>query len=192
MPTLETENGKQVAIDAAEVTAQFEAAMNDDTPDTQAPPRRQRRADPAAEDAPKPRRGRPPKEEKSRTTTAAAAPVKDDYTADAQSAVGTLWSVAAAVPFTQPYALVIEGNADALVSALAEGAKHNATIRRWVDTGKNTWMLQLASVGMSMGMQALQLARDPEMRAKAAAKTRENLKAQLVSQGIQVEEPAAA
>lgn len=191
MPTLETESGRKVDIDADAITAEFQQAMNDDTPPTQAPPRRPPKP-PADPDAPKPRRGRLPKAEQSRTTTAAASPVKDDYTADAEQTVGGLWAVAAMLPPTQPYALVIDANSDALVGALAAGAKHNSTIRKFVSSGGNSWMLQLAGVGMSMGMQALQLARDPQMRAQAAQATRDKLKAALAAQGIQVPEPAMA
>lgn len=198
MPTLETVDGKPVDVTtpgADEINARFDSSMNDDGPDEQAPPKRQPK--PAAEtETPKPRRGRPPKEEKSRTTDKAAEPVKDDYTADAQSSVATLWTVAASIPVTQAYALVIEGNSDTLVSALAEGAKHNATIRKFVSSGGNTWALQLASVTATMGIQAYQLMRDPELRKEAAATTREHLKAAMRAKGIQVPEaadvPAAA
>jgi hypothetical protein len=78
MPTLETTDGQPVEVAPADpdaVNAQFAAAMADDGPDTQAPPRRTPK--PLAEEAPKPKRGRPPKEEKARTT-AAAGTVLDD------------------------------------------------------------------------------------------------------------------
>lgn len=77
MPTLETADGKPVdvgAVDADAVNAQFAAAMNDDGPDEQAPPRRQPK--PAAE-PPKPKPRRTPKAELARTTAGAGAPLDD-------------------------------------------------------------------------------------------------------------------
>lgn len=117
--------------------------------------------------------------------------MKDDYTDDARQLVGTVWTVAASVSVTQPYAIVIHGNADGLASALAEGAKHSETIRAWVSTGESSWILGLASVGVSMAMQGWQLARDPELRELAGAKTREQLKEALAVKGIVVDEPAS-
>lgn len=197
MPTLTTESGKPVdvtPVDADAVNAAFRDAMDSDGPEESAPPRRQPRA--AAEDAPKPRRGRQPKAEKSRTTEKPAAAVKDDYSEDAQNFVGTVWTVAASLPPSQPFALVLETNADGLVGALAEGAKHNATIRAFVSTGQSAWWLQLAGVTLTMGMQAAQIARDPELREQAAATTREHLKAAMGAKGVFVGEtddvPAAA
>ena len=67
-------------------------------------------------------------------------------------------------------------NSDALAKSLAEGAKHNATIRAFVASGESTWIIGLASVGLSMGLQTVQLVKDPKLRAEAAAKTREQLK----------------
>jgi hypothetical protein len=193
MPTLETPAGKPIDVTPAvadQINRDFNAAMNDDGPQESAPPRR--RPDPAGDaESPKRRRGRPPKSEQARTAPAAAAPVKDDYTADAQSSVGTVWAVTAGISFTQPYALVIEANSDQLVAALAEGAKHNATIRRFVSSGGSSgWVLSLASVSLTMGVQAMELMRDPELRAEAAATTREHLKDAIAAKGIHVPEPA--
>jgi hypothetical protein len=71
MPELTTVDGKPVdvaPVDPDAVNATFAAAMNDDGPDTQAPPKRTPR--PAAEaEAPKPKRTRAPKAEQARTTT---------------------------------------------------------------------------------------------------------------------------
>lgn len=188
MPTLETADGKTVALDADAVNAQFAAAMNDDKPAEQAPPKRtpKAKADP---DAPAPRRGRPPKAEQARTATAAAAPVvKDSYAEEAQQLVGTVWTVAASIGVTAPYALVLEANGDALASALAEGAKHNETIRGFVSTGESSWVLGLASVSLAMGFQSWQLMRDPQLRAEAAATTRAHLKAAMSAKGIEIPE----
>jgi hypothetical protein len=177
MPTLETPDGRPVdvtPIDPDEVNRKFTAAMHDSGADDQAPPRREQR--PAAEDAPKPRRGRPPREDKPRATDKPSTPVKDDYTGDAQNFVGGLWTVMASVSVTQPYALIVENSSDGLVSSLAEGAKHNATIRAFVSSGESSWMLGLASVSIGMGMQAYQLMKDPQLRADAAEVTRKHLR----------------
>lgn len=191
MAELTTPAGKPVEVARADINADFDRAMSGDVvPDEVAPPKRQA---PTAQpdDAPKPKRGRPPKAEKARTTDKAAAVVtKDDYTEDAQNLVGAVWTVAASIPVTQPYALVVHTNADALSGALAEGAKHNATIRAFVSSGQSSWMLGLASVGLSMGMQAFAIAKDPQLREKAAAKTRADLMDALVAKGIQVPEAA--
>lgn len=188
MPTLEDTSGRPVdvtPVDVADINAKFRSAMDDPGPDEKAPPKRAPK--PAAEDAPRTTRTRQPKAEKARTADKSAVPVKDDYTDDAQKFVGTVWTVAASLPPTQPYALVVEANSDALSSALAEGAKHNSTIRAFVQSGESSWILGLASVGLSMGMQTYQLMRNPELRAQAAATTREHLKAAMGAKGLDVE-----
>jgi len=184
---LKTPGGDAVDLDAvkAGMDSAFESVMNADDAPPPTPAKVER--------TPKPERARTrrqPKDEKPRTKP--EPPVKTDYTEDAQQLVGGLWTVAAAVPMTQPYALVVDANSDALVSALAAGAKQNSTLRRFVASGENTWMLQLASVGMSMGMQAFQIARDPQLRAGAAETTRAKLRQMLSAQGIELPEPAAA
>lgn len=192
MPTLETQDGRPVDVtplDPDEVNRQYQAALNDEPADEQAPPRRAPK--PAAEaEQPKPRRGRPPKEDKSRTEAKPATPVKDDYSEDAGKFVGGIWVVTASIPVTQPYAVVIESNADPLVAALAEGAKHNETIRAFVTSGESSWILGLASVSLTMGMQAFQIMRDPTLRAECAAATRKSLKEAMGAKGLQVQEPA--
>lgn len=194
MPELTTTDGKPVDVtelDPAAINAKFGAAMNDDGPDEQAPPPRRARpaAEAAAAEAPAKRRGRPPKEDRARTVAQAPA-VKDDYTDDARDLVGSVWTVAASIPYTQPYALVIEGNSDGLALALAEGAKHNTTIRSWVSAGQSSWMLALGSVGLTMGLQAYQLMRDPGMREKAAEATRASLRKAMAAKGITLPDAA--
>jgi hypothetical protein len=190
-PTVTTAAGKPVdvgPIDPDEVNRKFDAAMADDTTDELTP---QRRAAASEAEKPKRRYTRKPKEEKSRTVDAAPkVDVKTDYTADAQQVVGGVWTVAASISVTQPYALILETNADALVSALAEGAKHNASIRAFVSTGESSWMLGLASVTIGMGLQAWQMMKDPELRAQAAAVTREHLKEAIGAKSIQVQDTA--
>jgi Fe-S cluster assembly iron-binding protein IscA len=83
---------------------------------------------------------------------------------------------------------VLHNAADGLSSALAEGAKANATIRAWVSGGGQAgWQLQLAAVTATMGMQAVQLMKSPELRAQCAETTRAQLKQAM---GI-VDEPEA-
>lgn len=195
MEGLVTPDGQAVDVESVKADADrtFAAAMaapagTDEIP---APPKRTDDPDKA-----KSRRGRPPKDVRARTRDAqpgearkdskAAQPLKDDYTSDAQALVGGIWTVAASVPLTQPYAAVLAGSSDALAAALAAGAKQSETIRRLVSGGSGTWQLQLAAVGMSMGMQCLQIARDPELREKARESTRQQLREALAAQGIEV------
>jgi hypothetical protein len=79
MPTLETADGKPVdvtPVDTEAVNRQFAAAMADDGPDTQAPPKRQPKSAAPPTDS-KPRRTRAPKAEQPRVT-AQAGTVLDD------------------------------------------------------------------------------------------------------------------
>ena len=193
-PTVTTAAGKPVdvgPIDPDEVNRKFDAAMADDTTDELTPQRRAPRAAASEAEKPKRRYTRKSKEEKSRTVDAAPkVDVKTDYTADAQQLIGGVWTVAASISVTQPYALILEANSDALVTALAEGAKHNASIRAFVSTGEYSWMIGLASATISMGLQAWQMMKDPELRAQAAAVTREHLKEANGAKSIQVQDTA--
>lgn len=152
-------------------------------------------APPDAPAEPKRPRGRPRKDAakapvKSPKTTL---PVKADYTADVQGLVTSVWTVTAMLPPTQPVAYVISANADPLVAALAEGAKHNEFIRSMVDgPAQNAWALQLAAVAANMGLTAVQIMRDPELKAKSAEATREQLKALAGAQAdaLKDEEPS--
>lgn len=83
MPTLETADGTPVDVtppDPAAVDREFAAAMADERPDPQAPPRRAAPAPPPDGAPPRRPRGRPPKEARPRTApaAAAAAPLTDD------------------------------------------------------------------------------------------------------------------
>lgn len=190
MPTIATDGGRPVDVtpdDDAAVKAEFQQTIHDPGPDEKQVPKRQEKA--PAED-PKPRRGRAPKAEQPRTVDKAAAVVKDDYSKDARDFVGMTWTALAAVPATQPYALVVNVNADPLAAALAEGAKHSKTIRSFVASGSSSWMLALAGVGFNMGMQAWQIAKDPELQARARAATAEQFAKALGAKGIEVPEPA--
>lgn len=156
--------------------------------DIPAPPDRK---DEPEKPAPK-RRGRPPKAQAAPEAKAkpakAAKPPKDDYTPEIQAVVSSAWFVAASIPQTQAYALVLSNSSDALVAALNEGAKKNDTIRRFVDGGgESMWAVQLAAVAAQMGLQAYQLSKSPEMRKAAAEAT----KSQLSEMIAQVQEQAA-
>jgi hypothetical protein len=162
------------------------------------PPAPPKRAE-AAPAAP-PKRGRPRKDPaaKPRTTVTAkaapAAPAADvDYTKGAQSLVSNVWLGLAMLPPTQAYAAVLSSGSDGMAAALAEGAKHNDTIRSWVDGGTDSmWKLQLAGAVVTMGVQCFHVARDPELRAKAQAATRKQLTDTLAAQGITLPAPAEA
>lgn len=118
-------------------------------------------------------------ESKSKTTRAkprTVTPVKRDYTSDAQQVVTAAWTVAAALPPTQAVAYVLNTNADPLVAALAEGARHNETIRNALTgTSEHGWKLSLAVCALNMGLQTLQVMRDPKLREQAAEHTREQI-----------------
>lgn len=166
--------------------ASFAAAMAAPVQDVPAPPDREaREAKPRAQRKPRQPRGQkaaPP-------VTPAAEELKSDYTEDAQSLVGSVWTLTASIDLTAPYALPLASNSDAWVSGLAEGAKHNATIRKIVSgTGGNAWMLTLAAAGMATTMQAMAIMRDPKLRADARAATRAQLRAAMKAQGIDMPE----
>lgn len=196
MPTAETDAGKPVDItpEDAAAAAEFRQSLDETGPDEKQTPKRQPRSESESGSKSRARTAKAPAE-KARTTDKAEQ-VKADYTADAQQAVGMAWTALAAIPATQPYALVVNVNADPLTAALAEGAKHSKTIRSFVASGESSWILALAGVGLNMGMQAWQIARDPELRARARESTAEQFKAALGAKGIEVpessREPAAA
>jgi len=195
-PEGEAVQGAVVDVDAgAGDFARLQAAAADDASGAAtiaAPPDRAERA---PEERTPARRGRPPKAQREKApkkTTSKAAPVKDDYTEEITKAVSTTWMVAASIGPAQPYALVLHNSADALVSALNEGAKQNETIRRFVTTsGEASWQIQLAAVAMQMGMQAYQMMGDKELREKAAEATKKQL-AELVKVATPEETPDAA
>src|SRR5215469_16190602 len=152
-----------------------------------APPRRVAQAD---DD--KPKRTRTRKSADTARTTNAAKPAEPakadvDYSAGAIALVQNVWLGTALIPVTQPYAAVLAGQSDGLATALAEGAKHNETIRGWVSSDNaGMWKLQLAGIAVSMGMTCLQVARDPELRAELRAVTQTQLRVTLKAQGIEI------
>jgi hypothetical protein len=180
LPNGKLSDVKQSVEGAAD--ASFAAAMAQPVQDVQEPPDRQERSEP-------PRRQRKPREQKAPSPPSSrgksAGPVKDDYTADAAKLVQATWMVMASVGPTQPYALPVAGNADAWTAGLADGAKHNSTIRRIVDgTGESSWMLTLAAAGLSTSMQMYQIMKDPELRREAGETTKKQLREIMKAQGI--------
>lgn len=140
MPTLETVDGKPVDVTPAEdIDRQFQAAMNDDGPDEQAPPKRRRSAEPA-EDAPKPRRGRPPKSEQPRTTAKTVTAMDDASRAAgvkglAQIGAGIALMLGKATKrdaFTAD-AVTIASAADELADACVQTAKADAQFAAALD-----------------------------------------------------------
>jgi hypothetical protein len=177
---LQTPDGAAVDVSPVDQAQKdFAAAMNAPATGEVAAPPDHGKDMPAERPA---RRGRParPKSDTKAPKTVKAVPVKADYTSDAQALVGTVWTVTAAIPPTQAYAYVINQNADGLAAALAEGAKQSESLRKWVAGGGNAgWQLQLAAVGINMGMGAMQMMRDPELRKQAAEATRVQLRAMM-------------
>lgn len=201
MPTLTSPDGTVVepmtpvvdppAVDREQVDREFSRAMASDDPGgAGAPPKRA----PGAEgEQPKPRRGRPRKDpdEKARVTDKpAAAAASVDYTEAAAGVVTLGWATFAAIPMTTPYAAVLDANSEQLVGALANGAKHNpkiaAALEKAASGGGGVYALQLAAVGVNMGMQTLQLMRDPALRAEATAATQAKFRQFLRAQGVNV------
>lgn len=140
MPTLETADGKPVDVTPADpdaVNAAFDAAMNDDGPDEQAPPKRQPK--PAAE-APKPKRGRPVKAEQARTTAKAGTALDDGQRAQGVKGLVQLGAGVALMlgkatgkdAFTAD-AVTIASAADEIADACVQTAKADARFAAALD-----------------------------------------------------------
>lgn len=202
-PELVTPDGKPVG-DAdelrAEINQDFSRAMAAEDPgESQAPPKRERfTTDAKGEtEAPRRRRGRPSKDEKPRTTSTPPVNQKSDkdYTEALAGLTTSAWAVAASIPYTCPYAAVIDANQTQLVTALNSAAQNNAkareAIEKFTSGGGGLWAVQLAAVGTNMTMQTLQIMKSPEIRAEAAAATQAKFRAFLRAQGVSVpDEPA--
>ena len=150
-----------------------------DAPEVAAPPKRiVDPEDPGYTPNPTPRRGRPPKDARARTTNVDPKDVKKtkdaakltpkDFTGDLAAVTDGLWLAGSQIPVAAPYAAVIKANQAGLVSALNQAANQNATVRNYVEKisggGNGSWMMSLGMVGVSMAMQGMQMARDPELR----------------------------
>lgn len=205
MPSLSTPDGapvEGVPVDREKIDTEFARAMASDGPgaESAAPPRLEDKP----EDKPKRPRGRPrakPAEEKPRVTEkppAASQKVDKDYTDECVGLTTLGWAAFAATPYTSAYACVIEANQEQLVTALNAGAQNNAAIRAkieaWSAGGGGVYMLQLAAVGTNMTVQAMQLLKDPALRAQARAHTEGKFREFLKAQGVKIgeDEPAEA
>lgn len=191
MPELVTPDGTPVAADdakRAEINQDFSRAMAAEDPSgTPAPPVRQDKPGP-----PPRRRGRPSKDEKARADSKPAGEQKSDkdYTEPIAGLTTLAWAACASVPYTQPYAAVIDANQSQLVAALNGAAQNNARAREVVEKlaagGGGVWMIQLAAVGTNMAMQTLELLKSPDLRKEAAAATQHKFRSFLKTQGVNV------
>jgi hypothetical protein len=181
---LVTPDGKPLNVDPVAESAK---------PDVPAPPRMTPEDKAAVEKAkaePK-RRGRPPKNDRARVETPPAPseplPPKD-YTEALDGALTGVWVATAGLPFTTPYAAVTTANKAALVGALNAGANQNpkvrAAVEKYTGGGGGLWQMQLAVIGAQMGMQTMQLMKDPELRKQASESTRTQLHEWLTANGL--------
>lgn len=200
-PILTTPDGQVVdtpdpagaSVDLAAAEREFSRALAAEDPAaTQGPPRRAG-GDGAPAEKPKRPRGRPRKDP-AESARVARGPAPDaspvDYTEAAAGLVTLGWATIAAIPYTTPFAAVLDANAEQLTGALANGAKHNPKIagalERAASGGGGVYVIQLAAVGVNMGMQCLEILRDPETRRAATEATRTKFGAFLAAQGIKV------
>jgi hypothetical protein len=153
---------------------------------------------------PKPGRGRPPKSVRARTRDAKpgeGAKGKDqpltpkDFTADLTAVGDGLWLGLSSIPVTAPYGALVHMYQPQLVAAINQGAQVNPGVRNFVEklssgTG-NAWILQLAVIGVNVGMQGLQIMRDPELRRQVTEANSQQVQAYLAEIGAgPVAEPA--
>lgn len=208
MPELATPDGQPVepaadlagAPDKAGIDREFSRAMAAEDPSAVQPP--PRHEDAPAGEQPRRRRGRPRKNPDEQARAAGQPPeppkVPVDYSEAAAGVVTLGWATLAGIPWTTPYAIVVDANAADLTSALANGARHNpkiaAALEKAATGGGGVYMLQLAAVSANMAIQAVELMRDPVLRLSATAHTRTKFRAFLKAQGIKLpdEQPAEA
>jgi len=186
--TLASADGAEVEVTPAELPqdvqdanrAFMEAQLSDPAEDERRrPPRRTPRVAEAEETearTEKPKRGRPSKADQARTTSKAPADKKPlaprDFTADLDALGNGLWLGLSQLPATAPYAALLHMQQPAIVAAVNAGAQVNPSVRNFCDkltsgTG-NAWALQLGVVAVNVGLQGMQLARNPELRAQLA------------------------
>jgi hypothetical protein len=164
MPTLEDAKGNPVStgpVDAQAVNQAFAAAMADDGPDTQSPPKR---ANVSRETEPQPkRRGRPPKAEQARTVAAPVVTLDDKARANgvqglAQIGAGLALMLGKATGSLayQADAMTIAAHAPAIADACVQIAKSDAAFAARLDKiCASGPYAALVSVGVSMGLQCL-------------------------------------
>jgi hypothetical protein len=183
--SLSTPEGTSVSIDepvmpetVVENASAFERANGAQLSEDEKlrPPKRVDKTDPTYTPNPdpvdKPRRGRPKKEDpadKSRTSKATPKePLKPkDFTGELNATFDAVWLGGSQFPVAAPYAGVFHMYQPGLVHALNEGAQVNHGVRNFCEkmtsgTG-NAWMLELAVVGVNMGMAMYSMSKNPEM-----------------------------
>lgn len=163
-----------------------------------APPRKPE-PDGQAEKPRPPRKPRPPKDDAPRTAEPEP-PVpdagKDDYTEGLMGLGGGVWLVASGlrggkiplvgipVPDLRPYAWAFRQQLPALVKAANEGAKHNATVRKYVvkyaGDSSNAWMLGAGIAVMGLLGTCIEIGRMPaDQRAQLAAANDKAMQAEI-------------
>lgn len=206
MPSLQTADGAPVEappVNPEAVNREFSRAMAPDAPGGAGAPPRHDDPPPAGQQRGRGRPRKAPADEQPRVTSnppetpeAVAAAAAKDYT-DACAGLTTLgWATLAAVPPAQPWACIVEANQDDLVKALNGGCQHNPKIRaaveKWSSGSGGVYALQLAAVGVNMGVQSLQLLKDPALRAEAKVHTQEKFREFLRANGVKVADPTSA
>ena len=186
---LMTTDGKPVPLEVVSAEREFNAAMAAPEGDVPAPRKMTAEAKEAIRTQPKRSpRARPDKTEKARVVPSASQKVDKDFTEDVQGITQGLWLTAASIPPTQAYAAIIKLNQPALVASLNQGAQNNAAVRGYVEKMSSgsggMWMVSLGVTVANMGMQTLQLMKDPQLRRDMAAQTRQELDAFLKANGF--------
>jgi hypothetical protein len=188
MPELVTPGGQPVDVtppDPDQVNRKFTAAMNDDGPDEQAPPRREPKPKADASAAPKVKRTRTPKSDQPRTTVQAAAPLGDEERAKgakgyAQIGAGLALMIGKATKKDayKADAVTIASAADDIADAVVQTAKADpkfaAALDKVLAAGPYA---ALISVGMSVGLQCARNHK-PELKLPGTVDPAELLQAQ--------------
>lgn len=186
------ENGKPVDLSTVDVEAQFQAIKDAPSQELPSPPKKARTEKPAA---------KPTRRTTNVTRTTKAAPKEPlkpkDYTAALDGLGKTLWVTAAAVPYTSPYAVLInDTNRAQMVQAWNAAANSNQKVRDSIEkmtSGEgNIWVLGVAAATIPIAMGAWQIYSNPEFRAQAAEATRGELLAFARENGLVNNEPATA
>src|SRR6185437_16745605 len=182
---LQTTDGKKLDLEAAEQS--FAQAMSSPADDVPAP----KRATPEQKEqakAPRASRSRPKAATDKARTTAKSEKVDKDFSEDIAGITTGLWLTTASIPYTQAYAAIVKLNQPALVASLNQGAQNNSQIRGYVEKlssgGGGLWMMSLGVTSVNMAMQAMQIARDPELRKQLTEQTKADLQSYLSAAGI--------
>jgi hypothetical protein len=191
---LQTPDGKSLDLEAAD--RKFSEAMAAPETDVPAPRKMTAEQKEAIKAEPKRTRTRTAKTDKARTTATTSEKVDKDFTEDISNLTDGAWLVGASIPYTQPYAAVIKVNQPALIASLNSGAQNNSTLRGYIEKASSgaggMWMVSLGVVSVNMGMQILQIAKDPELRNQLAEQTKVELTDYMKVNGLIPEETTDA